>query len=75
MRSLCWWRPPCLLRRVIVNQASDTSVSLQGVLWQVRGPWLTLREVSMVSESRPPVRIEGETVIHRDQVAFIQVMT
>ena len=63
-----------MLRRVIVSQVSDTSVSLQGVLWQSRGAWLTLREVSLLRSGAPPIRMDGDTIIHRDQVAFIQVI-
>ncbi len=74
MRSFFWWQPPAMLRRVIVNQISDTSVSLSGVLWQSRGPWLTLKDVAMLRPGAPPIPLDGETVIHRDQVAFLQVV-
>lgn len=73
MSSLLWWRPPCLLRRVIVNQVSDQAISLQGVLWQSRGSWLTLKEVSLLKADQKPIPVDGDVVIHRSQIAFIQV--
>jgi len=72
--TLCWWRPPCLLRRVIVNQVSDQAVSVQGVLWQTRGAWLTLKEPQLLRTGAPPLPIDGEVVVHRSQVAFLQVL-
>ncbi|HXG56686.1 MAG TPA: hypothetical protein VNJ03_15015 [Vicinamibacterales bacterium] len=53
---------------------SDTSVSIQGVLWSSRGPWLTLKECALLRAGAPPLPIDGDTVIHRDQVAFLQVL-
>jgi hypothetical protein len=62
------------LRAVIVNRVDDPAEALQGVLWQNRGAWLTLREVSLLRPNTEPARIDGEVVIHRDKVAFIQVL-
>ena len=63
-----------MLRRVIVNQASDTSVSLTGVLWQSRGAWITLKDVSLLKAGTPPMPMDGEVLIHREQIAFMQVL-
>jgi hypothetical protein len=70
----CWWRVPCLLRRVVVNLKSDASVALQGVLFAQRGPWLTLKDVVALSTAAPQARVDGDVVLHRDNVAFIQVV-
>jgi hypothetical protein len=74
MRWLLWWRPPMLLRQVIVNLKSDDAVALQGVLWQSRGPWLTLRSVSALRTTGGVTPMDGEVVVHRHNVAFFQVM-
>ena len=75
MHFLLWWRPPCLLRTVIVNLISDDAVALKGVLWASRGPWLTLRHVSAVrAEGGSVSRLDGEVVVHRSNVAFVQVV-
>ena len=72
MRWLCWWRPPCLLRACIVNLKDDTAI--KAVLWTSRGPWLTFRDASLLKAGAQPVRMDGELVVHRSNVAFLQVL-
>lgn len=77
MRWLCFWRPPCLCRRVIVNFTHDATEAFEGVLWSYRGGWLTLRDVSALKAAdppQPPVKMPGEIVLHRSQIAFLQVL-
>jgi hypothetical protein len=62
-----------MLRSVIVNLRSDRDTAIRGVLWQVRGPWFVLRTVDLLS-SGTPTRMDGDVVIHRDNVAFLQVV-
>jgi hypothetical protein len=73
MRWLLFWRPPCLLRRVVLNFKHDPTEALEGVLWRARGPWLTLRDVTghPAGVSRP---LLGETVVHRSAIAFLQAL-
>jgi len=73
MRWLCFWRPPCLLRRVIVNFTSDDTEAIEGVLWSSRGPWLTLRDASALKENKLPAKMPGDVIVHRTQVKFLQV--
>jgi len=73
-RWLCWWRPPCLLRRVVLNFNYDTTEALEGVLWSSRGPWCVLREVSALKAGQPAMRMVGDVVVHRSQVAYLQVV-
>lgn len=73
MRWLLWWRPPCLLRRCIVNLKDDQTTALEGVLWSSRGAWLTLRDVSALKVNGSAKPMDGEVVIHRSNVAFLQV--
>jgi hypothetical protein len=73
MRWLLWWRPPCLYREVLVNLVSDDDAALRGVLWGSRGAWLTLRNAAVV-KGNEEITVDGEVVIHRANVAFIQVM-
>lgn len=74
-RWLCWWRPPCLLRRVIVNFTHDPTEALEGVLWRTRGPWLVLREVEALKVGAQNAKLVGEVVVHRSKVAYLQVVT
>ncbi len=71
--QFAWWRPPCVLRTVIVNLKDDDATALSGVLWSVRGPWYTLRNASVLKSGEPPTPADGELVIHRANVAFFQV--
>jgi hypothetical protein len=72
MFSLFWWRPPCLLRSVIVNLKDDPTTAIRGVLWSTRGPWCTFKDASLL-RAGPPTPVDGEIVIHRDNIAFLQV--
>jgi hypothetical protein len=74
MRWLCWWRPPCVLRACIVNLTSDSTTALRGVLWSARGPWLIFRDCSVLKVGSSPAQMDGEVVLHRSQVAFLQVL-
>jgi len=78
MRWLFWWRPPCLLRSVIVNLTADPHDRerdrvIHGVLWASRGPWLTVKDAQVQEGQGQPVKVDGEIVLHRDKVSFIQV--
>lgn len=71
---LAWWRPPCLLRRVIVNLQDDRDIAIRGVLWGSRGAWLTLRDVQMLRHGGSAMTVDGEVVLHRSNVSFIEVL-
>lgn len=64
---------PCLLRRVIVNMTDD-STSFRGVIWQSRGPWITLRDAEYLKSGQEPIKLDGEVVLERPKIAFYQVM-
>lgn len=69
-----WWRPPCLLREVIVNLKDDPGTAIRGVLWSSRGAWLTLRNASLLRTAGEPSAVDGEVVVHRSNVSFLQVV-
>lgn len=73
--ALFWWRPPCLLRRVVVNLKNDRDVAMRGVLFSSRGPWLTLKDCTALRVQGPPAKVDGDVVVHRGNVSFIQVLT
>jgi hypothetical protein len=73
MRWLLFWRPPCLLRSVIVNLKSDPESAIKGVLWSARGPWLTFKECSLLKPGQT-TSVDGDVVLHRSNVAFLQVL-
>lgn len=59
-------------RRVVVNLA--TGRAFRGILWAKRGPLLVLRDVTMFEPGVPAVAVDGEAVIERRTVEFIQVL-
>ena len=73
MSWLLWWRPPCLLRGVVVTLKSDNETAFKGVLWRSRGSWLVLRDVSVLKGTER-ILVPGELVIHRANLAYIQVL-
>ncbi len=74
MRWLCWWRPPCVLRRVVVNVTYSPTEAFEGVLWAYWWGWLTLKDVTAIKTNHPPEKLPAEVVLHRSQIAFIQVL-
>lgn len=58
--------------RVMVVHVSGRS--FEGVLWARRGPLLVLRNAS-VSEAGVMVEADGEVVIERSHVAWLQVLS
>lgn len=59
-------------KNVVVNMQSGRA--FVGILWAKRGPLIVLRHVTM-HEPGPaaPAQVDGEVVVERDQVEFIQV--
>jgi hypothetical protein len=72
-QALFWWRPPCLLRRVVMNLDGDES-AFEGVLYGSRGAWLTLKDVKVTRAHTEPAAMDGDMVVHRDRVLFLQVL-
>ena len=72
-----WWmqRPPALRSRVIVNLVSSDRLAVRGVWWKQHGSWLIVRDAAALPVEGPPVRMDGDVLIHRSNVAFVQVLT
>lgn len=64
--------PLRLRRRVVVTLLDDSA--LIGVLWARRGRFLVLRGYQVVEVGREPVSADGEAVVHRDQIRYVQVI-
>ena len=69
-----WWQPPFVLRTVILNLKDDPTAAIQGALWSARGPWFTLRRAALLKAGEEMTPLDGEIVVHRDNVAFVQVL-
>lgn len=59
-----------LLRRVIVNLVDGTSI--EGFLMRDPGNLLVLKNATYLEPGAPPAPLDGETVIERTKVLFIQ---
>lgn len=68
---MLWWRRTAVRRRVVVNLEDK---AFAGVLWAKRGPLLVLRDVTLMQHGAAETPMDGEVVVERARVEFIQVM-
>lgn len=61
-----------LRRRVVVNLLSGSAI--EGVLVRQRGPLLHLKNAVLHERGADPAQLDGEAVIERTQVDFIQAL-
>lgn len=59
-------------RRVVVNTKTDRA--FRGVLWRRAWGFLVLRNAELVKPGGETVRMDGELVIERSNVDFLQVL-
>lgn len=64
------WRRTVLHRRCIVNLADK---AFDAVIYARRGPLLVLRDARMLTPGSSPQPLDGEVVVERCRVEFIQV--
>jgi hypothetical protein len=74
MWRLLWWRPPFLYGSVLVNLISDPDTAVRGVAWESHGAWLVIRQAALVKANAAATPMDGEVVIHRSNIAFVQVV-
>jgi small nuclear ribonucleoprotein (snRNP)-like protein len=60
------------LKRVIVNTKSGEAI--RGVLWAKRDGWLVVRNAEALQQDGRVIAIDGEALIDKDNVAFMQVL-
>ena len=59
-------------RQVIVNTKTDRA--FKGLLYEKTSDYLLLRDVTMLRGRDTPIALDGEMVIYRDNVDFLQVV-
>lgn len=59
-------------RRVLANLIDGQAMN--GVLIARRGRYLVLRDVTLLSPGAEPTAMDGEVLLDRDRVDFLQVM-
>lgn len=57
-------------RRVIVNLVDGNSID--GVLFDQDGPLLVLKNATYLAPDTTPTQLDGDVVVERDRVLFIQ---
>lgn len=66
-----WQRRLMVRRRVLVQLRSGRAVN--GVLWQRRGRSLVLKSAELFEPGSDPTPMDGDVVLDREQVEFVQV--
>jgi hypothetical protein len=67
---VAWQRWP-ICKEVLVNL--DDGRAFSGILYRRRGPLLTLRQARLIVPGGEPVDVDGEVIIERPRVSWIQV--
>ncbi len=57
-----------------MNLKDDPTTAIKGVLWSARGPWLTIVSPELLKAATQPTRMDGDVIVHRDNVAFLQAV-
>ncbi|MFL2002024.1 hypothetical protein [Microbacterium sp. A1-JK] len=57
-------------RKVIVNMLDGTSIA--GIFYDQDGPLLVIKNAQYMEPGAQPVELDGDAVIERDKVLFIQ---
>lgn len=66
------WRRWPICKRVLVNL--DDGKAFDGILYARRGPLLILREARLIEPgAEQPVAVDGEVIVERPRVSFMQV--
>lgn len=63
-------------RRVVVSlkMTNGSERSIAGVLWSKGGTQLVLKDSRLLEPGREPLKIDGEVVIEKSNVDFVQIL-
>jgi hypothetical protein len=56
---------------VLVNL--DDGRAFAGILYSRRGPLLILRQARLIEPGSEPIAVDGEVIVERSRISFIQV--
>jgi len=68
--DVVWAKRLVLRRRVLVNLRSGRAIT--GTLWVRRGRTLVLKSAELLESGNPTVPMDGDVILDRDQVEFVQ---
>lgn len=67
------WRRSAIRKRVLVSLKTDKAI--RGILWTTRGPLLVIKDPELLTMGgQPPVKLDGEVIIERSNVDFVQII-
>lgn len=66
-----WARRLMVRRKVLV--ALHTGQAVTGVLWARRDRFLVLKDAELLEPGAEPTRMDGDVIVERDQVTYVQV--
>lgn len=69
--QVVWANRLMLRRKVIVNLVGDRAIS--GVLWCRRGGLIVLKQAQLHEPGVDPVPMDGDVLVERSRVDFVQV--
>jgi hypothetical protein len=72
LRGPVAWRRIVVARRVSISLKAGPSIS--GILIHQRGDLLVVAEARLLEEGSPPVPLDGEVVLERAAVSFVQLL-
>ena len=67
-------RHPARVRRVLVNFTAPDADAVRGVLLRQSGEWLVLASAELLRADGASLRLDGEVVLERRAVLFLQVL-
>jgi hypothetical protein len=68
--DVLWARRLMVRRRVLVNMRSGSAIT--GLLWARRGRTLVLKSAELLEQGSAPVVMDGDVIVDRDQVEYVQ---
>jgi hypothetical protein len=69
--ELVWGRRLQVRRKVLV--ALNTGQAITGVLWTRRAQFLVIKDAQLLEPGVEPTRMDGDVIVERDQVTYVQV--
>jgi hypothetical protein len=65
-------RHPAFAKLVLVSTGEQ---AFRGILVRTHGRYVVLADAFVIEQGSAPVRADGEIILHRDKVQYIQVLT
>lgn len=71
LTELVWARRLAVRRKVLVALHSGQAIT--GVLWTRRDRFLVLKHAQLLEPGAEPTRMDGDVIVERSEVSYVQV--